>query len=481
MANIIFCLGHAGSEKSLLLSTIEAYFLGKSELFEGLAISEYEKVWESRPVFHIDLNVQRYADIEHLTERLDVFLKSYEKEYGVEQTSQSPAIRFEKVIKAAYEANGKQVVILIDEYDKPLVANLHDERLVRDCSDMLAAFYGVIKSLDRYIKFAMLTGVSRFGKLSVFSGLNNLLDISLEDRFAGICGITHPELLQYFGDGISRLANKLSIDTQEAIALLRHKYDGCHFSASLLDIYNPFSLLSAFSNVKLEAYWFETGTPKFLVDILRDNDYELDRLDGVVCSEQTLKASDQFRTNIVPMLFQTGYLTITGYNSRFQSYTLGYPNEEVRQAFMEYLVQYYTPRRLDSKGELQSMVEEVEQGQIDMFLTRMKAFFAGFPYDQIPNLEVHYQNVIYIITKMMGFYVRTEYKTSDGRIDLLIETGHYVYIIECKLRGTAKSALKQINDEGYASPYQASGKTIIKVGVAFDPNKHAIRNWLVER
>lgn len=466
--------------KSLLLSTIEAFFQGKSQLFDGLAIARSGHDWQPHPVFHLDLNLRNYDKPDSLTSILDLHLKVWEHEYGITDTLKYPEDRFANVIKSAFKQTGRKVVILIDEYDKPMVSNLRNEPIMEQFRDMLSAFYGVLKSLDSYIRFGMLTGVSRFGKMSVFSGLNNLNDISMDDDFAGISGITQEELNTYFRQGISALGDKLEKSPDDTCALLKQMYDGYHFSEALLDIYNPFSLLNTFYKGKISSYWSETGTPKFLAELLQDYQYDLDGIDGSLCTELDLKASDRYRTNIVPLLFQSGYLTIKGYDREFALYKMGYPNQEVEQGFLSYLIENFTDKKELAKSDLSMLVLEARMGDADKFMTRLKSFFSGFPYDQIPNLKVHYQNVLYIIAKLIGLHVHTEFKTSDGRIDLLIETDKYVYIIECKLKGTAKSALKQINEKEYAAPFRAMGKRVIKIGAAFDPKKRTLRNWLIE-
>lgn len=466
--------------KSLLLSTIEALFLGRRELFDGLYIAGTDLEWEERPVFHIDLNVQGYERPDALMERLDQSLKKYEDKYALLPSTENPALRFEQLITEAHRQSNHRVVILIDEYDKPLLTKFGDEQGMEIYRDTLSAFYSVLKSLDQHIRFGMLTGVTRFGKLSVFSSLNNLRDISLEDRYAGICGITQAELEDNFSEGINGMAQEYGISGEEMMIKLKKNYDGYHFSQNLLDVYNPFSLLNAFASGKIGKYWFETATPTFLVNLLKTHHYELDSIDGAVCSEMQLKASDQFRGNPIPMFYQTGYLTIKAYDRRFNEYTLGFPNEEVEEGFLKFLLPYYTSQRLGDSGLLNDIVRDAESGHPDDLMRHLKTFFDDFPYDQIPNLEVHYQNIIYIVAKLIGMHIQSEYKTCAGRIDLVISTDNYIYIIECKLKGTARTALKQINDNGYAHPFATSGKTIIKIGVAFDRNRRTIRNWAIE-
>ncbi|MCM1310477.1 MAG: ATP-binding protein [Bacteroides sp.] len=462
--------------KSLLLSTIEMLFSGRKELFEGLAINDLGWDWTVHPVLHIDLNVADYSDDLALYDRLDATLQIWEKQYGLTPTNTRPEIRLDAIIRKAYEITGQQVVILIDEYDKPLVRTLHNPELQEVYRNQLQAFYGVLKSLDQYIRFAMLTGVTRFSKVNVFSGLNNLNDISLEYAYNAICGITDAEIDQYFKSGVEMFDEVQKMSYDAARETLRLNYDGYHFCNGGAGIYNPFSLLTSLSNTRLGAYWAETGTPTFLVDLLKKEHYPLPNLEGVSRTEQDLKGSDAFNTDLVPMFFQTGYLTIKGYNEITEEYVLGYPNREVKKSFLSFLVPFISPK-IPTGSKITDLVKAVMNGETEKFMTWLEAFFADFPYEQIPDMEVHYQNVIYVIMKLMGFYVRTEYRTSQGRVDMVIQTDKYIYVIEFKLGGSPKTALKQIEENGYAKPFEGQGKTIIRLGVVFDKTTRALKKW----
>lgn len=462
--------------KSLLLSTIEMLFSGRRDLFEGLAINHTDWDWAVHPVLHLDLNVRDYNDKTSLQTLLARQLLEWERKYEIVPDSCIAEDRFIAVIKKAYEITGRQVVILIDEYDKPLVRTLHNPELQCSYRNQLQAFYGVLKSLDQYIRFAMLTGVTRFSKINIFSGLNNLKDISINAQYNNLCGISEAEIQKYFSGPIGEFADKSGKTYAEMCTLLKENYDGYHFGIDTDDIYNPFSLLNALDIKNLGAYWSETGTPTFLVDLLKREHYSLPELENVARTEQDLKGADSFNNDLVPMFFQTGYLTIKSYDSETKEYFLGYPNIEVKESFIKFIAPFYSPE-LNTGSQINELIRAVKNGDTEKFITWLGVFFADFPYEQIPDMEVHYQNVIYIIMKLMGFYVRTEYRTSQGRVDMVIQTDKFVYVIEFKLGGTPKTALQQIEDNGYAKPFEGQGKTIVRLGIVFDKKTRALKKW----
>ncbi len=468
--------------KSLLLSTIEEYFLGHKELFEGLAISRYEHDWTEYPVLHLDLNSQKYGELDSLDNMLSSALDAWEEKYGVTDKLPSLSLRFGKVIKAACEKTGRKVVVLIDEYDKPLLNNIFNEEFQREFRSTLKAFYGVLKSMDRYIRFALLTGVTKFGKVSVFSDLNNLNDISFWDRYNGVCGITEAELHHYFTDDVSEMAETLGITSDEAFTKMKENYDGYHFSDCLAEeIYNPFSVLNTLAKKRFYSYWFETGTPTFLVELLRNNNYNLASLNGRVTDEMSLQGVDMVLTDPIGLIYQSGYLTIKSFDREFETYTLGYPNREVEEGFVKFMMPFYANvRQSDTAFAIQSFVKDVREGRIDEFMERLKSLYSDFPYEKVQKLELHYQNVMYIVMTLMGFHVHTEYHTSRGRIDLVIDTPSRVYVMEFKLDGTAEEALRQIDERGYAEPFASTGKTVVKVGVNFSSETRSIDRWIVE-
>ena len=467
--------------KSLLISTLEAYFKGKKELFKGLAMESLEKEWIEYPVLHLDLNAEKFESPEKLNNLLNDALCKWERIYGSYESEKSFSLRFMGIIRRAAEKTGKQVVILIDEYDKPLLQTIGNEELQDDFRGTLKAFYGVMKSSDRYIRFALLTGVTKFSKVSVFSDLNNLEDISLQSDYQALCGITHNELTSLLADEIKELANANGMTEENAKNELKEWYDGYHFTAKGIGIYNPFSLLQVMKQKAFGNYWFETGTPTFLVESLKKNRYPLENLVGSMATSDILGGTDSADENPLPVLYQSGYLTIKGYYSEFKTFVLGFPNREVEDGFTRFILPYYASvQKADSPSEIIRLVQEVRAGKVDSFMTRLQSFFADTPYELVRDLELHYQNVMFIVFKLLGFYTQAEYHTSKGRIDLLVKTDKYIYIMEFKLDGTAEQALQQINEKSYSAPFSSDGRTIMKIGANFSNESRSLEKWIVE-
>ena len=479
--------------KSLLLSTIKALFLGKRELFAGLAIDQKEDWdWAVHPVMHLDLNTEKYDKPETLYDRINLFLEENEQIYGKREAERSLGTRFEGIIKRAYEKTGQRVVILVDEYDKPLLQAIGNKELQEEYRGTLKGFYGALKSMDGCIKFAMLTGVTKFGKVSVFSDLNNLEDISMLPKYHNICGITEQELLTVFDKPIDELAEYNGLTREECIEKLRKMYDGYHFDEfSKNGVYNPFSLLNTFNNNIFRSYWFETGTPTYLVELLRRHYYDLEEMATSDVTSDVINSVDAESTNPIPVIYQSGYLTIKGYDNEFQMYHLGFPNQEVEEGFIKYLAPFYLDNREQrSVFDIRSFTSDVREGNAEQFLSRLKSLFASAPYDSVKgDKENHFQNMMWVVFKMMGFYSQTEYHTSDGRIDLLIETPQYRYIMEFKLDGTAEEALQQIKDKNYQLQFfgdslatsngRGESKTFI-IGVNFSKETRTIDKWIIE-
>jgi len=467
--------------KSLLISTLEAYFQGKKELFEGLAMERLEKDWVKYPILHLDLNISQYSSQKDLEDILNRNLVAWENLYGADPAERILALRFAGIIQRACEKTGQRVVILVDEYDKPLLQNLHDETMQTELRNMLKPFYGVLKTMDGCIKFALLTGVTKFGKVSVFSDLNNLMDISMDDRYVEICGITEEEIHTYLEKELQGLASRQKISYEEMCLELKKRYDGYHFVENSIGMYNPFSLLNTFAKKKLSDYWFETGTPSYLVELLKRTDYNLYDMAHTQTNADVLNSIDIVSRNPIPVIYQSGYLTIKEYDPEFQIYTLGFPNQEVEEGFVRYLLPYYSSiTAVDSTFEIQKFIKEIRMGDAEAFFTRLQSFFADTPYELIRNLEVHYQNVLFIVFKLVGFYVKTEYHTSRGRIDLVLQTDRYIYIMEFKLNGTAEEALQQIEDKQYALPFASDTRTLFRIGVNFSNETRNIDTWKIQ-
>lgn len=467
--------------KSLLLSTLHAYFEGKRELFEGLAISAMEQKWDAYPILHLDLNTRNYKDAEALPGILNEYLEKWEALYGDKKKDRVLEERFTYVIEQAFARTGQRVVILIDEYDKPLLQAIGNQALQETYRNTLKAFYGALKSCDPYIKFAMLTGVTKFGKVSVFSDLNNLNDISMDWQYSSICGITDEELDSTLHGYTEQLAARNRMTVEAAREELRRRYDGYHFIEESEGVYNPFSLLSTFGKMRFGSYWFETGTPTYLVQLLQLHNYNLERMANEYATEDILNCVDVASTNPIPVIYQSGYLTIKGYEPRFRSYRLGFPNEEVEDGFFRFLLPYYTSvNKTEATFHIQKFVEEIETGQPEAFLNRLKCFFADTPYELVRDRENHYQNVLFILCKLLGVYVRAEYRTSQGRIDIVLQTQDYTYIIECKLDGTAEQALQQISDKAYALPFATGGTRVFRIGLNFSSETRNIEKWVID-
>ncbi|UTC61425.1 ATP-binding protein [Treponema sp. OMZ 787] len=471
--------------KSLFLSTLKAYFLGKKELFKGLYIEEAEQkraevenreAWINYPVLHLDFNAGIYDSKEGLLNRFLSFFNEYEEIY--KSTGLDIPDRFKNLIKKIYETTGKQVVILVDEYDKPLLETMIiNEPLNEEYRRILKGFYGVIKSCDEYIRFAFLTGVTKFSKVSIFSDLNNLRDISLEKNYSGICGITENELKKVFKPEIEALAEERKLNYEETLALLKKRYDGYLFHPQGENVYNPFSLLNAFTKKEIGSYWFATGTPTFLVRTLQ-NQKEIcirDILENAEMDENSLQDYRPDINNPVPILFQSGYLTIKDYDERLGLYKLGFPNDEVKYGFLDNLIPSYTSIAKDASGLfIGNFIRDIEKGNTESFMKRMYTACAGLPYslaskENVKMRERDYQIAFYIIFTLMGQFVETEVVSSKGRADCVVHTDDTIYIFEFKLMGsgTPKEAIQQIKEKGYAEPYKMSGKKIVLIGAVF--------------
>lgn len=467
--------------KSLLISTMEAYFRGKKDLFKGLAIEKLEKDWEEHPVLHLDLNTGLYDSAERLLYVLEDVLHRWENLYGTSVSEKTPELRFMGVIRRAYEQTGHRVVILVDEYDKPLLQAIGNPELQEKYRSLLKAFYGALKTMDGSIKFALLTGVTKFGKVSVFSDLNNLDDISMDDRYVELCGITEREIHAYMEEDVRNLALARGLTYEETSGILKERYDGYHFTEDSVGLYNPFSLLNTFAKKKFGDYWFETGTPSYLVELLKRTHYDLYAMTHTETDADVLNSIDAASYNPIPVIYQSGYLTIKGYDPEFRLYKLGFPNKEVEEGFVRYLLPYYTSLNAgDSIFEIQRFVKSVRQGDPDAFLERLRGFFADTPYELVRDLELHYQNVLFIVFKLVGFYVRAEYHTSNGRVDLVLQTERYIYVMEFKLDGSAEEALRQIEEKGYARPFVSDNRKLFKIGVNFSSSTRTIDRWVVE-
>ena len=452
--------------KSLLISTLEAYFQGKKELFEGLAVEKLEKDWIKHPILHLDLNIEKYDTPESLDKILNDNLEYWESQYGTRPSETSFSLRFAGIIQRACEKTGQRVVILVDEYDKPMLQAIGKEELQKQFRNTLKPFYGALKTKDGYIKFALLTGVTKFGKVSVFSDLNNLDDISMWNEYVEICGVSEREIHENLEAELHEFAAARGITYDKLCEDLRECYDGYHFTHNSIGMYNPFSLLNAFT---------------YLVKLLKKHHYDLERMAHEETDVQVLNSIDSESTNPIPVIYQSGYLTIKGYDEEFGMYRLGFPNREVEEGFIRFLLPFYANvNKVESPFEIQKFVREVRSGDYNSFFRRLQSFFADTTYEVIRDQELHYENVLFIVFKLLGFYTKVEYHTSEGRIDLVLQTDKFIYIMEFKLNGTAEEALQQINDKHYALPFETDGRKLFKIGVNFSAETRNIEKWIVE-
>ena len=467
--------------KSLLVSTMEAYFSGRKELFSGLAIEKLETEWKQHPVLHLDLSGVSYTDESVLERVLSDKLAKWETLYGAVNTSDILGLRFKEVIEAAYNKTGNQVAILIDEYDKPIIDNLGNEPTLSHLRSTLQGFYSVMKSMDARIRFGFLTGVTKIGKMSVFSGLNNLNDISMIPDYVDICGVSETELHEYFDESISELSSANEMSKEECYVKLKSMYDGYHFCEDSIGIYNPFSLLNTFQNKKFREYWFETGTPGFLVEVMRKTSFDVTTLEKQTVDSTLMSNADAIFENPVPYLFQSGYLTITGYNDMFRLYQLGFPNQEVKNGFLNCLLKYYVPMSPDMSGTtlIYQLWHSITEGNPKSFMQILSSLFSNTSYQIQGETEKDFQYAMYIISALLGEYVQVERTTSNGRIDLIIQTKEFIYIFELKVNADADVALRQIDEKGYARPFEGDSRKLFKIGVNFSTATRRIEDWKI--
>ncbi len=470
--------------KSLLLSTFKAYFEGRKDLFKDLAIEQLETEWEAYPILRLDLNAEKYDEPKGLEAILNSHLNLWEDRFGKDEREKTPADRFSGVIRRAYEQTGKQVVVLIDEYDKPMLQALGNEALSEAYRSMLKGFYGVLKSADDYLRFAFLTGVTKFAQVSVFSDLNQLRDISMEEDYATLCGITKAELLEVFTPELKRLAEKKNLTFEETVDKMTAMYDGYHFHSQGEGMFNPFSVLRALESREFNSYWFQTGTPTYLVKLLQDTEYDIRKLiEGVKVDSSDFSEYRADPHNPIPMIYQSGYLTIQGFDEDSEVYTLGFPNNEVSYGFLRFLVPYYTPVSSDKiTSLLDRYVDDLHAGDVPAFLEEFKAFFAGIPYELSDDKERHYQVVFYLVFRLLGrrTTIDAEVRSARGRADAVIKTKDRIYVFEFKLNGTAEQAMAQIETQGYLEPYATDPRQKVAVGVEFSKEKRNIDRYIVK-
>ena len=467
--------------KSLFLSTLKYFFEGRRELFKGLYIDSIDWNWEEYPVLHIDLNTSKYEDQGKLEGVLDNMFRNWENLYGIDVKDEDYSMRFKTIIKTAHEKTGKQVVILVDEYDKPLVSNLNKDDNFEHYRTKLASIYSNFKSSSEHIRLVFLTGVSRFSKLSVFSDLNNLNDISFSNGYADICGITEKELLGNFQVGIQRLADNRRTDFEGACRQLKQNYDGYRFAPEGSDIYNPWSVLKAMYEGRIGTYWNDTGAPSVIAEALYEADVDVEEILNAQWKLNRLAGLDLRNADPTALLYQAGYLTIADYDFEYDEVRLKVPNDEVKEGLFNDLLPLYLKGKAGwAEGVVNKIKRAIRSGEPEKMMKELDAYFSGIPYDMKIDNENNFHNSFYILTTLIGIDAKAEVHTSSGRIDMLIETPKYIYVIELKYDGTPEEALRQIEDKGYAREFATDSRRLFKIGVNFSSETRRIEGWKIE-
>lgn len=466
--------------KSLLTSTLKAYFEGRKELFQGLAIEKLETTWDHYPVLHFSLATAKHGTKERLESELNLKLFQYEEIYGTGVGEELPNQRFQGVIKRAYKQTGKQVVILIDEYDAPLLDVMHEDENLKALRKVMQDFYSPLKDCDPYIRFVFITGITKFSQLSIFSELNNLKNISMLKEYAGVCGITEQEILEQMGAGIDALAAESGWTKEQAIAELKGNYDGYHFSWPSPDVYNPFSLLNALSDKKIDAYWFESGTPTYLIEMMRKFHVMPSQLGSPLKAQASdFDAPTERMKDLIPLLYQSGYVTIKDC-SPLGLYTLNIPNREIRIGLMKSLIPNYLGAESNACGVISiQMQEAMLNDDIDSMMHLLQDFLGTTPQTENTHYEGHWQQMLYVIFSLLGAHVDVEVRTKDGRIDMVARTAQKLYLFELKLNKSAEAAMNQIDLKNYPARYALCGLPIVKIGINFSVEERNITDWTI--
>ena len=468
--------------KSLLVSTMQSYFEGKKDLFQGLAMEKLEKDWTEYPVLHFSMAMGKHMEKEQLERYLIYILQDNERRFGIQSDLMDPNLRLANLITTLYEKTGKQVVVLIDEYDAPLLDVAHEKEQLEGLRYIMRNFYSPLKDCDPKLRFVFLTGITKFSQLSIFSELNNITNISMDDEYAGICGITKEELLENMSEDIDMLAEKNHLPREEAIAKLKEQYDGYHFSGFSPDVFNPYSLLNCFSEGKFGAYWFTSGTPTYLINMMRKHGTVPTDITRVEAEESEFDAPTENMTTIMPLLYQSGYITIKDYDREFNYYTLDVPNKEVKVGLTKALIpSYVSTNTLATTNTARRIAQALTKQDMDAALHLLQDFLGTVPYCNVTNHEGHYQQMLFIIfTLLTAYLVDVEVHTPKGRVDIVLLTKTDLYIIELKLNQSAQAAMQQINLKNYRQRFALSGKPITKVGINFDSTQGNIKDWVIE-
>ena len=467
--------------KSLFASTLQAYFEGRKELFEGLAIADYEKEWTTHPVLHFDMSGAKHFNEQELKDYLDYILQPYEKLYGEGKGENTPNTRLIGLVTRAYKQTGQKAVVIIDEYDAPLLDVVHEEDNLQQLRRIMQNFYSPLKMLDPYLEFTFITGITKFSQLSIFSELNNLDNISMLDQYSAICGISLTELTTVMRPDVEGLGRALGLSYEECLDQLRQYYDGYHFSEHSEDVFNPFSLIRALNGQKIDSFWFGSGTPTYLIKSLQKYHVNVTDIEQKRVSVDDFDVSPEQMVSPLPLLYQSGYLTIKKYSPLTKSYTLGYPNQEVRIGMLKSLApNYLSPVSVDNNGLVIEFVQMLYDGDIEGALVRLKAYLASISNRLSNKNERDFQTVFYLIFNLMGALIRVEEESAVGRADAVLHLPESVFVFELKYDGSAADALKQIDEKGYLVPYTADGKRLYKIGVNYDSQQRTLGDWIIK-
>ncbi len=465
--------------KSLLVSTLASYFRGEKELFKGLAMERLEKQWKQHPVIHLSLASVKSLDIESIIQTIGFNLKWIEKEYNVIPAEGDLGVRLKNIIMSCYERFGK-VVVILDEYDAPLLNVLHDEQRLKEVRQLMRTLYSPLKDCDPYLRFVFITGISKFSQLSIFSEINNLKVISMMPEYATLCGFTQQEIEENFQDGIKRLAEKEELTVEQTIDKLRQTYDGYHFAANSPGVYNPYSIINALSDGTFDNYWFSTGTPSFLVEMLRKFHTDISRIDGSEAVATSFDAPTENMKSILPLFYQSGYITIKNFDRKANIFTLGFPNKEVKTGLMDNLYTYYVAPTLDYRD---SNIWRISKGLLEddpeTSLQTLHAYLESIPYQDSHFDENHYTQMLYVIFSLLGLHVDSQVRTAKGRLDVVVRTDGHIYVMEVKLDRPAREAIEQIDSRNYLLPYSLDGCQLTKIGISFSTEERNVTEWII--
>ena len=466
--------------KSLLVSTLASYFRGEKELFKGLAMERLEKQWKKHPVIHLSLASVKEIEPEKIEESLSDRLRDIEHQFGIERKSNILGSRLKDIIQQTTEQYGEKAVVVLDEYDAPLLNVLHDEQRLKEVRQLMRTLYAPLKDCDPYLRFVFITGISKFSQLSIFSEINNLTVISMDDEYAALCGFTQQEIEENFQEGIKQLAEKEELSVEQTLDKLRQMYDGYHFSSDSPGVYNPYSIINALAKKKIENFWFSTGTPSFLVEMLRKFHTDISRIDGSEAVATSFDAPTENMKSILPLFYQSGYITIKNFDRKANIFTLGFPNKEVKTGLMDNLYTYYVAPTLDYRD---SNIWRISKGFLEddpeTSLQTLQAYLEGIPYQDSRFDENHYTQMLYVIFSLLGLHVDSQVRTAKGRLDVVVRTEGHIYVMEVKLDRPAREAIEQIDSKNYLLPYSLDGRQRTKIGISFSTEERNVTEWVI--